>query len=59
MAFLNRIPIESFKIRNSSAVNLGKNASPPSTGRGGGGSSIAKVPVDVPLARVYFFGLLV
>ena len=28
--------------------------------RGGeGGSSIEKVPVDVPPARVYFFGLLV
>ena len=26
---------------------------------GGGGSSIAKVPGDVPPARVYFFGLLV
>ena len=29
-----------------------------STG-GGGGSSIVKVPGDVPPARVYFFGLLV
>ena len=27
--------------------------------RGGGGSSIVKVPGDVPPARVYFFGLLV
>ena len=26
---------------------------------GGGGSSIVKVPGDVPPARVYFFGLLV
>ena len=26
---------------------------------GGGGSSIVKVPADVPPARVYFFGLLV
>ena len=26
---------------------------------GGGGSSILKVPGDVPPARVYFFGLLV
>ena len=25
---------------------------------GGGGSSIVKVPGDVPPARVYFFGLL-
>ena len=27
--------------------------------RGGGGSSIVKVPGDVPPTRVYFFGLLV
>ena len=27
--------------------------------RGGGGSSIVKVPGDVPPKRVYFFGLLV
>ena len=26
---------------------------------GGGGSSIVKVPGDVPPTRVYFFGLLV
>ena len=31
----------------------------PRWGHGGGGSSIVKVPRDVPPTRVYFFGLLV
>ena len=43
---------------------IGNNGTNKSTSRGyqnhgGGGSSIVKVPGDVPPARVYFFGLLV
>ena len=39
--------------------NLPNNLQTETSLHGGGGSSIVKVPGDVPPARVYFFGLLV
>ena len=43
--------ITNLNIKKSTNINLRHG--------GGGGSSIVKVPGDVPPARVYFFGLLV
>ena len=43
-----KVPLGSFSNPNNRTLH-----------HGGGGSSIVKVPGDVPPARVYFFGLLV
>ena len=62
MAFLYRgqgcliFPLE---CENSQFVTIAEIIEGKHRPRGGGGSSIVKVPGDVPPARVYFFGLLV
>ena len=47
----------SFEVSPNTSFSEGNHTYP--RGEGGRGSSIVKVPADVPPARIYFFGLLV